>query len=127
MGNQNKAVSYKELQLLSNQSKINILRKAKDICLRWRVDILDCSKSFFREKLDIDFEEAINKLDENRFLSLTIIIRDIQDENHIEICLNDMGVDVQYFIWIYLDLDKLKTIKEIIKIVNKVGSVKNEN
>ena len=115
MGNQNKAVLYEESQLLSNQSKINILRKVKEICLRWRVDILDCSKSFFREKLDIDFEEAINKLDKNVFYFLTTIIRDICDKNHIEICLNDMGIDVQYFIWVYLDLDKLETIKEIIK------------
>ena len=115
MENQNKAVLYEESQLLSNQSKINILRKAKDICSRWRVDVLDCSKSFLREKLDIDFEEAINKLDKNVFLYLTIIIRDIYDENYIEICLNDMGVDVQYHIWVYLDLDKLETIKETIK------------
>ena len=44
---------------LTLEQKEKIIRKAKEICLRWRVDILYCNKSFHRQPIDMPFEDIM--------------------------------------------------------------------
>jgi len=111
----NKSVMHEEIQLLSHEDKINILRKAKDICFLWNVDILDCAKSWRRERIDIGFEEALKKFDIDYSSNLTVFIRDDCNDNYLEICWSTLNSNPDYFIWLLLHSGKLKKIKKIIE------------
>lgn len=93
-------MAYKTLNLTLEQ-KTDILRRAKEVCDYWWVDILDCSKSWRRQKIDMSFEEIMLKYDGSH---LSIIHRDLPPENHLEIGFRigePLGPD--YFLWIILD------------------------
>ena len=112
---QSKSIMFEEVQHLSYDSKMNIMRKAKEIGCDWHSDILNCSKSFRRMKIDIDFEEALKEFKEDDLSHFTIIKRDTYGENHIEICWNTMGLTNDYFIWLHLDLDNIPIVEGFIK------------
>jgi len=125
MSTENKTILHEKLYLLSHESKKALMREAKSICMSWKVDILDSSKDFRRQTIDMDFEEALNKFKENNHDHFTIIRRDDYGENHIEICWNTITKTPDYFIWIYLSPNWIDIIKDF--ILEKVGGGKNED
>jgi len=87
---------------LSFPDRVQILYEAKQLCHNWRVDILDCSKSLARQKIDIPFDEILSKFDEDAHF--VIIHRKLfyLEEYHVEIGFRAKG-GIDYFLWIYLD------------------------
>lgn len=82
--------------------KISILNRAKEKCIRWWVDELDCYKSFHRRPIYMSFEDIMAKFDQQAIFN--IVYRKIED--CIEISFRSTHIDVrdpEYFLWIVLD------------------------
>jgi len=112
---QSKSIMFEEVQQLSYDNKMNVLRKAKEIGSDWYVDILNCSEPFKRKRTDVSFEKALSNFKEDDLSHFTIIKRDMFGENYIEICWNTMGFTNDYFIWLHLDLDNGPMVEGFIK------------
>ena len=97
--------------------KKTILKDGKSKATAWRVDILDCSKSWQRKQIDMSFEDIMKKLDKTSHY--TIIHRRGYEswKDHrifpsdkmsisrwkLEMGFCTMGVGPDYFLWIDLD------------------------
>jgi len=92
---------------LSLTQKIELLKEAKDKSHKWWVDILDCSKSFARQKVEMGLEEILGKLkDDSHF---TVIHRhDHIEGEYLEVGFRTMDrLETSYFLWIYCTIDNL--------------------
>ena len=89
-----------ETQNLTLEQKRNICQFAYENCFNWWVDILDCSISFCRQRIDMTFEEAMKKLDETSLFFM--IHRNLDPENHLEVGFRT-GASVEYFLWLQVD------------------------
>ncbi len=93
-------VNYKT-HALSLEEKRQLLLKAKAVCSHFWVDILDCSKSFARQRIDMPFEEIMAKLDEK--CHFTVIHRNfLPIDRYLEMAFSTM-TSPDYFLWIILD------------------------
>ena len=83
-----------------------IIHRAKKLCTNWQVEILDCTKSFARQKIDMSFEEFMETKfrDEKRFF--TVIHRNGFGEDHLEVCFSTMGLGPDYFLYLTVDPGK---------------------
>ena len=99
------------------EKKIKIIEKAKDLSFEWRVDKLDCSESWSRQKIDMSYEEIMGKFDDSCHFVLIYrkgydYWKDKEMFNHRwcgEIAFTTMA-SVSYYLWVYVseeDLDKL--------------------
>lgn len=87
---------------LSVDQKKDYCRKAKEICYEWWVDKLDCRESFFRQKVEMTFEEIIEMLDNSSHF--TIIWRHrVDQENFLEVGFCTIAKEPEYFLWIKVD------------------------
>lgn len=86
---------------LTLEQKEDILRRAKEVCDTWWVDELDCNKSFHRQRIDMDFDEIMEKLEPGTHF--VIIHRHHDPENYLEIVFRTMADTPDYFLWIQLD------------------------
>ena len=85
------------------KKNIEILNDAKEKCYRWWADILDCSKSWARQKINCTFEEIMDRVtDKTRF---TFINRKYIDD-YIEVGFSLMTTP-DYFLWIQIDKKEL--------------------
>jgi hypothetical protein len=90
--------------MLTLEEKTEILQLAHDVSDYWWVDILDCSKSIYRQRIYMPFSDILLKL--NNESHFTIIHRKTSGENHVEFGFSTMGSGPSYFLWINLSLDK---------------------
>lgn len=99
---------------LSLEEKLAILDGAKEKADRWWVDILDCSVSIRRQKIEMSYEEIKNKLaNDSHFV---IIHRNNSPvEDHLEIGFSTMGAEPNYYLWIYLDVKYIPEFTENLK------------
>ena len=88
----NKNYQTKQLTL---KTKIRILRDAKKICFSWWVDILDCSKSCARQRIEMKFSAAVALFNDSSHFS--IIHRNNDLENYLEVGYRNMDRDFDYF------------------------------
>lgn len=98
-------------QLLTLEQKRDILRNAKERCREWWADVLDCSKSFRRQRIDASFEDMMARLDERSHF--VIIHRNSCGDDYLEVGFSTMASGPDYFLWIILDpawIDKLQEI-----------------
>lgn len=94
-------------QKLSLKQKYDLCYQAKEKCNKWWVDILDCSKSFCREFIEMPFDEIMKKLDDKAHFC--IIHRNNDMENYLEIGFSTMNSgSPDYFLWINLDIKHLE-------------------
>lgn len=93
---------------LSLKQKLDLLRRAVEKCDHWWVDILDCSKSFCRQKIEMSFEEILKKLDNRSHFC--IIHRNLPPiKDYLEIGFSTMNaLRPDYFLWIILDIKHLE-------------------
>ena len=90
---------------LSIPQKIELLTEAKEKSYKWWVDILDCNKSFARQKIEMEFEDIVSKLTDNSHF--TVIHRhDYIDKEYLETGFSTME-DPAYFLWICCSIDTL--------------------
>jgi hypothetical protein len=87
-------------QNLTLEQKRDICQLAYESCFNWWVDTLDCSISFHRKRIDLTFEEIMEKLDETSLFFM--IHRNLDPENHLEVGFRT-GSDVEYFLWLQVD------------------------
>ena len=94
---------------LSLEDKIDLLKDAKEASYSWQIDILDCNVSFARQKIEMEFEEALKKCSTESFLS--VIHRRGYEERkwHLEVCLSTM-TSPDYFLWIFVPEDKIEEL-----------------
>lgn len=104
-----------------NQKK-KIINDAKKKCYEWRVDELDCSKSWARKQIDMSFKDIMEKFDKN--CHFTIIKRLPRfrptDKEYIEIDFCTMNIGINYYLWIYIDIDYLDYFVKKYKLVQRL-------
>lgn len=96
---------YKTRELTLEQKR-DLCYRAKEKCDRWWTDILDCSKSFCRQSIEMSFEDIMAKLDQK--CHFAIIHRNNSMENYLEVGFSTMGRGPDYFLWINLDIKYLE-------------------
>jgi hypothetical protein len=97
------------------KTQIEILRDVKEVCFHWWIDILDCTTSFKRERIDMSFDEAIAKCDQKtHFVFIHRRGYDAwKEENEImmgwrlEVGYRTMAL-TDYFLWIEAKEDKIE-------------------
>jgi len=104
--------TFYDLDDLSLENKIALLKDAYDVCFEWWADELDCKKSWQRQKIDVAFDEMIDKINDSDKFHFVFIIRDrvYNDENptrYIEIGYSTLSGNPDYFLWIMVDLRHL--------------------
>ena len=88
---------------LTLKQKKELILAAKAVCFEWWVDILDCSKSWYRQKTDMSFEDIMKKFDKT--CHFIVIHRNFGRENHIEVGFCTMGKGPDYFLWINVTME----------------------
>jgi len=88
---------------LSVKDKIDILNNAITICRDWHVDILDTSKSFARQKIDMTQKDILTKFSDKCHF-VVIHRRGFEPEYFGEIGFSTFS-SPSYFLWIYLNED----------------------
>lgn len=102
---------FYDIYNLSFKKKVQLLREAKELCYEWWADILDCDKSWSREKIEISFEEAMKKCDKETHF-VFIHRRGYKNWDwRLEIGYRSMTTP-DYFLWIEVKEDK---IDELVK------------
>lgn len=86
---------------LDYEDRIQLMRQAYAIKKDWWFDKLDCGKSFHRQRVEVNFEEALTHLKPNSLCSL--IYRNNEWENFYEVGFRSMEDLVDYFLWIVVD------------------------
>ena len=99
----NETIFYK-IKNLSIEERKELLREAKELSYIWWVDILDFTKSFLREKIDLSFEEIMSKYTNACHFSIIHRI----SENKLEIAFRTMNTGPDYFLWIECKPDKIE-------------------
>jgi len=83
-----------------------LLLDAKDLSYEWSMDVLDCKKSWAREKINISFEDAMEKFDKNCFKFFVYRKGYVDSIGDGESWLLEMGfrtftTGASYFMWIH--------------------------
>lgn len=90
-----------------------ILREAHSICRHWWFDKLDCSKSIYRESVDICFKDALEYLKIDHHIVPVCVYRTYPEDDHrYEFGFYTIGPQVDYFLWIITDVENGKRIIE---------------
>lgn len=88
-----------------------LLEDARDVSRRWWVDILDCKKSFVRQRIAMGWAEIMSKLtDPNHFI---MIYRKPmgREPAYFDIGFSTLS-DPGYFLWIEVDPEKAQVLIE---------------
>lgn len=89
------------------QKRLDIFNWAYSISFNYWSDILDCSKSFKRQKVDISYEEAIKRVHSK----WRMYINDRNERMCIELVLSSY-TDPEYFIWLNVGFEHKKELLE---------------
>ena len=100
--------TFYKTEHLTLEEKESICLDAKLKCYHWWVDILDCRKSWARERIDTEFNTILEKLKDgshfvviHRHPIIKIPFKGVDD--YLEIAFRTMtGPD--YFLWVYVDI-----------------------
>ena len=99
---------------LSMAEKTALLIDCKDVSYEWWADMLDCSVSMSRKRIDCSFEDILKRLKENTHF--VVIGRGTwgspigEDREHFEIGFRTMDSDVDYFLFIEVDSENMPPI-----------------
>jgi hypothetical protein len=104
-------IFYKTRELSLSQ-KIALIKDCKEICFHWWTDKLDCTQSFARQRIDMTFEEIMNKFDNSaHFVVIDREFCPFDETKHFEIGFRTMSA-IDYFLWIWVEDDKMPVIIE---------------
>ena len=107
------------------KQKIEILEWAKEHCFEWCVDILDCSKSWARKRIEMSWEDIMKKFDEKAYL---VVIHRRGYENWkgkdpyrwcLEVGFRESNPGPEHFLWIYCDEKYVEEIRKKFKLTTK--------
>ena len=105
---------------LNTKQKIELMLYAKKQSYEWWVDILDCSKSLHRQKIEMSFEDILKKFKSN--CHFVVIHRKgfPSGEHYIEVGFSTMAETPEYFLWIYLKEEKLPDLIKKYELYTKL-------
>jgi hypothetical protein len=119
---------FYETKVLDLTQKKDLLQYAFKNCDRWHVDILDARKSWARERIEMSFEDILEKLDID--CHFVFIHRKgfrnskgnpMGDHEYVlEIGFSTMRGEPNYYLWIYCNEKKLS------KFLTKYHLIKHE-
>jgi len=109
---------------LDFDTKVEIIEDAFGKKYKWWVDVLDCSKSWARQRVVMSFKEIMEKFDDKAYF--TVIYRKGYTNNrgfpdpgdgygyhsrwHLEVGFrSSYTVPVEWFLWIYCPEDKVES------------------
>jgi hypothetical protein len=93
---------FYETSSLTYEQKTRLLKEAKQLCRLWWVDILDCSKSFARQRAEMSFDEIMARFEEDSHF-VFINRKGFKPDGYVlETGFRTMS-RVDYFLWIHLD------------------------
>jgi hypothetical protein len=110
--------------------KKELLTEAHGDCLKWWVDVLDCSKSWSREIVEMSFDEIMDRLTKASLVTFIHRFNVLMEDNpfyadkEVDICGRpreylEVGFRTMttpdYFLWIYAD------IKHKDRLIEKYG------
>jgi len=90
---------FYNVRKLTLEDKVDLLNTAYGIADEWWVDILDCSKSYARQKIEMDFETIMEKFSDSAYF---VFIHRRYIDNYLEIGFSAM-LTPDYFLWLHLD------------------------
>ncbi len=94
---------------LDLDARRRLCERAKDLCEYWWADVLDCSKSFRRQRVEMPWEDILGKLDaQTHFVAIR---RDFFDPPVFEIGFSTMR-SPDYFLWIHVALSKMHILTD---------------
>jgi hypothetical protein len=97
---------------LNLEQKIALLDDCKAVCFLWRVDKLDCSVSFYRERIEMTYEEIKQKLtNKSHFVVIDRKFYTKGEKKHFEIAFRTM-TDIDYFLFIHVEDEMMFPIIE---------------
>ena len=91
-----------DTSVLDLDAKRRLCIRAKELSKSWTVDILDCSKSWCREAIEMPFDQIMAKLTAG--CHFTVIHRTHNIEG--EVGFRAM-TKIDYFLWIFLTVENL--------------------
>jgi len=94
-------------QGLSLDTKRRIFTDAKQKSFRWWVDVLDCSKSISRQRIEMDFNEILAKLSDSCHFVFINRKGFNETEYLVETGFSTMEGKSDYFLWIHMKEDYL--------------------
>ncbi len=121
---------FRSLQSFEKEELLKIFEEAKYYSFRWWVDKLDCRISIARQSVELDWEEALSKLNGTGDF-VTFIERQnlVDNTRHMELsfsstCKEDR--EVEYFVWVLMSMEYGKKLAEkhnlrIIPLPSRVG------
>jgi len=104
--------TFYNTQELTLSQKTALINDCKEICFNWWVDKLECSESVARQRIDMSFEEIMNKF--NNSAHFVVIDRNfypMDGKKHFEIGFSTMS-SVDYFLFIWVEDEKMSSIIE---------------
>ena len=105
---------------LSMDEKRSMFYDCKDVSYMWHADILDCNVSMSRQHLDCSFDEILGHLKDDAYV--VVIDRGTwggpagENREHFEIGFRRIDAQVDYFLFIQVDSDKMPPILEKYKL-----------
>lgn len=109
--------TFYNTRYLSLTQKIELLKDSKSICYTWWVDKLDCSISFARQRIDMSFEEIMEMFsDSAHFVVIDRKFHPLDKVKHFEIGLSAMTSPTDYFLFIWIEDEKMPDILEKYKL-----------
>jgi len=101
---------------LTLEQKIALLDDSKAVCFHWWVDKLDCKVSFSRKRINMPYEEIMQKFD--NLVHFVVIDRKeslLDEPKNFEVGFRTMSTSIDYFLWILVEDTKM------IPILKKYG------
>jgi len=104
--------TFYNTQNLNLEQKVALLDDCKAVCFHWRVDKLDCSVSFRRERVEMTFEEIKQKLTEaSHFVVINRDFYMMDEKKHFEVGFCTL-TKIEYFLFMHVEDEKMFPIIE---------------
>ncbi len=91
---------FYNVKKLPLKDKIDLIETAYKIAYKWWVDELDCSKSFARQEIEMDFETIMKKFNDSAHF---VFIHRRVFEDYLEIGFCTMETPIDYYLFLYLN------------------------
>lgn len=88
---------------LSQSEKLIFIEDSLKNSFFHSVEILDCSKSWRRERSHLSYQQIVEKYSQDSYI--TMLYRNNFDGSYWEVCLSTMESSVEYFLWIYVETE----------------------
>ena len=102
---------FYDIRKLSIERKKSLLIDCHAISFAWWADVLDCNKSWARQKIEMPFENILAKLKPNsHFVVIDREFYPMDKEKHFEIGFSTMTGEPSYYLFIWVKDESMPPI-----------------